>query len=252
MVCVESVPDAVFRIPKRFFVRLMREHTFVHDPNHKGNVAEAAIAAAAIKLGVDVVKPLVEHTRYDLIFDLRPQLLRVQCKWAPLKGDVIVVRLAGSRYTSGGRQIRTTYSAAEVDAVAVYCEELDRCYLLLASLFDGMRGLHLRVATPRNGQRASLNWAQDYEMSGAVAQLGRASEWHSEGRGFESHQLHSSHDGAGSEVGAHEFRNHFGWYMERAAAGEQILVTRRGKPSVRLVPADAAVTQLAARFGGVD
>jgi prevent-host-death family protein len=35
-------------------------------------------------------------------------------------------------------------------------------------------------------------------------------------------------------VGAHEFRNHFGFYMERAAAGEEILVTRRGRPSVRL------------------
>ena len=38
-------------------------------------------------------------------------------------------------------------------------------------------------------------------------------------------------------VGAHEFRNRFGWYMERAAAGEEFLVTRRGKPYVRLVPA---------------
>jgi len=35
-------------------------------------------------------------------------------------------------------------------------------------------------------------------------------------------------------VGAHEFRNRFGWYMERAAAGEAILVTRRGKPHLRL------------------
>ena len=35
-------------------------------------------------------------------------------------------------------------------------------------------------------------------------------------------------------VGAHEFRNRFGWYMERAAAGEEILVTRRGKPKLRL------------------
>ncbi len=72
-------------------------------PNHKGNVAEAAIAAAAIKLGVDVIKPLVEHTRYDLVFDLRPRLLRVQCKWAPLKGDVVVVQLGELlRYASGG------------------------------------------------------------------------------------------------------------------------------------------------------
>ena len=28
------------------------------------------IAAEAMKLGVHVMKPLVEHTRYDLIFDL--------------------------------------------------------------------------------------------------------------------------------------------------------------------------------------
>jgi prevent-host-death family protein len=35
-------------------------------------------------------------------------------------------------------------------------------------------------------------------------------------------------------VGAHEYRNHFGWYMERAAAGETFLITRRGKPYARL------------------
>jgi prevent-host-death family protein len=39
------------------------------------------------------------------------------------------------------------------------------------------------------------------------------------------------------QVGAHKFRNHFGWYMERTVAGEEFLVTRRGKPCVRLVPA---------------
>jgi prevent-host-death family protein len=39
-----------------------------------------------------------------------------------------------------------------------------------------------------------------------------------------------------AHVGAHEFRNHLGWYMERAAAGEEILITRRGRPYARLVP----------------
>jgi len=38
-------------------------------------------------------------------------------------------------------------------------------------------------------------------------------------------------------VGAHDFRNRFGWYMGRATAGEEFLVTRRGKPYVRLIPA---------------
>jgi prevent-host-death family protein len=217
------------------------EHVFVYGRNQKGNVAEAAITAAAIKLGVDVIKPLVEHTRYDLIIDLRPRLLRVQCKWAPLKDDVVIVRLVSSRYKSGGEHVRTTYGADQVDAVAVYCEELDRGYLLPASLIDGVTGINLRVAATQNGQRASLHWARDYELPGAVAQLGRALPWHGRGRGFESHQLHqgepSETEAARHSVGAHEFRNLFGWYMERAAAGEEFLITRRGKAYVRLTAA---------------
>jgi prevent-host-death family protein len=37
-------------------------------------------------------------------------------------------------------------------------------------------------------------------------------------------------------VSAHEFRNRFGWYMQRAAAGEAIVVTHRGQRRLRLCP----------------
>jgi antitoxin (DNA-binding transcriptional repressor) of toxin-antitoxin stability system len=39
------------------------------------------------------------------------------------------------------------------------------------------------------------------------------------------------------EVGAHLFRNRFGYYMERAAGGKEILIRRRGKLYARLGPA---------------
>ena len=39
-----------------------------------------------------------------------------------------------------------------------------------------------------------------------------------------------------TELGAHEYRQKFGWYMERAAAGEDFLITKRGKPYARLIP----------------
>jgi len=41
-------------------------------------------------------------------------------------------------------------------------------------------------------------------------------------------------------VGCHEFRNHFGFYLERAAAGDEIHVTRRGRPYARLAPLERA------------
>jgi antitoxin (DNA-binding transcriptional repressor) of toxin-antitoxin stability system len=47
-------------------------------------------------------------------------------------------------------------------------------------------------------------------------------------------------------VGAHEFRNLFGWYAERAA-GEEFLITRRGKPYVRLTAAHSQLATASAR-----
>ena len=55
----------------------------------------------------------------------------------------------------------------------------------------------------------------------------------------------SIHRGRASVVGAHLFRNHLGYYMERAAAGQEILVTRRGRPVVRLGPAQKALPLVA-------
>ena len=205
--------------------------TFSENPNHKGNVAELAIAAEATRLGVDVSRPMGEHTRYDLIFGIGDRLLRVQCKWALLKGEVIVVRLASSRYRSDGKQVHTTYTAEEIDAVAVYCEAVDSCYLIGIDQIAGMRGMHLRLSEAKNGQKASLNWAADYKLQGAVAQLGERRSGTPKATGS------SPVSSTGTTIGAHEFRNLFGWYAQRAAAGERFLITRRGKPYVRLLPA---------------
>ena len=204
--------------------------------NDKGNIAEAEIVAAAVRLGISVLGPVSEHLRYDLAFELAGRLIRVQCKWAPRKNDVIVVRFDTSRRGSDGF-IRSPYSADEIEAVAAYCPDTDQCYFIPLLAVGDRSAMQLRLAPHMNGQRACLNWATDYELAGAVAQLGRASRWQREGRGFESHQLHSRADWAEAvTVGAHEFRNHFGWYMERAAAGESFLITRRGKPYARLTP----------------
>jgi PD-(D/E)XK endonuclease len=216
------------------------------NPNQRGNVAELKIAAAAAELGVPVLRPMTEHERYDLVFEVEDRLLRIQCKSASRKDDVVIVRLRTNRRGPNGF-IRTIYTADEIDAVAAYCADLDACYLLPIDVVAGRSQLMLRLKPPQNGQRAALNWAAEYEF-GAVAQLGRARRWQRRGRGFESHQLHSLDTpgepvtGTETEVGAHEFRNHFGWYMQRATAGETFLVKRRGKPYVKLSPAAEPLT----------
>ena len=116
-----------------------------------------------------------EHGRYDLVFDLDHRLVRVQCKWASRKGSVIAVRVGGS-YLSPRGYVRSTYALDEVDAVAIYCGDLDECYLLPIELVAGQRDLYLRLAAPKNAQRAALHWAATYTLPGAIAQLGERSD----------------------------------------------------------------------------
>ena len=94
--------------------------------DQKGNIAEAAIALAAAKLGVVVYRPLGEGGRCDMIFEIGDDLLRVQCKWAPLEGDVVVVRCYSTRRTPTGF-LKRTYCRAEIDVLAAYCPELVAC-----------------------------------------------------------------------------------------------------------------------------
>jgi prevent-host-death family protein len=206
------------------------------DSNRKGAIAEMKIATAAIELGIPVLQPMAEHGRYDLGFELGGRILRVQCKWASLDetGGVMRVGLQGSWLSPHG-YVRSAYSEDEIDLVAVYCGDLDRCYLLPSTLIAGRRAIYLRVSPPRNGQRACVNLAESFEFSGAVAQL----EEHQSGTlGARGSSPLSSTPPSAVDVGCHQFRNHFGYYLERAAAGEVVRISRRGRPYARLVPAE--------------
>ena len=204
------------------------------DPNDKGNIAEAAIAFHAARLRIPVLRPACEHTRYDLVLDMGSRLLRVQCKWAALEGEVVAVRAVTSRRGPNGF-VRGHYSAEEVDALAAYCPDTDECYLVPIEAFDGRSQMCLRYGPPRNGQRASIHYAGEYRL-GAVAQLEERRLGKAEATGSSPVSSTTPPSGA-SVVGAHEFRNRFGWYMERAAGGEEVWITFRGRPRARLLPA---------------
>jgi hypothetical protein len=146
--------------------------------DQKGAIAEAAIALEATKLGIEVYKPISEGGRFDMIFLLGERLVRVQCKWAPLLGDTIIIRCYSNRRAREGLR-RRVYTAREVDAFAAYCPETERCYYVPFDSFKARTQVLLRVAPTRNNQRLGIHWAEDFEFTaklptydGAIAQLG--------------------------------------------------------------------------------
>jgi hypothetical protein len=128
----------------------------------KGAIAESAVLQAAVRLGLEVAIPFAPR-RYDLILDLGPRLLRVQCKWASRDGDVVVVRCYTSRRAREGF-VHRGYEVGEIDAVAAYCAELDRCYLIPVSAIHGRRNVQLRLGPTANNQERGIRWANRYEL----------------------------------------------------------------------------------------
>ena len=128
------------------------ERTFVLGPNEKGDIAEAEIAAAAIRAGCIVARPVTDHPPYDLVIEVAGRPLRVQCKWAALQRGVVQIRLRRCSHSPTQGYIRSSYCADEIDAVAAYCDDLKECFLIPVHLVDGQEWLSLRVDPPRNGR----------------------------------------------------------------------------------------------------
>ena len=137
--------------------------------NQKGLIAETAVIHECAKLGIGVLRPL-DDERYDLVLDLRPRLLRVQCKWAARDGDVIVVRCRTCRRGRAGL-IHRAYQPGEIDAIAAFSPDTRQCYLLPTDLSVERAAVALRLKPTRNNQSAGIRWASDYEFASRLKSL---------------------------------------------------------------------------------
>jgi hypothetical protein len=105
-----------------------------------------------------------------------------------------------------------------------------------------MLSANIKGAAPRNGQVACITLAEHFEFEGAIAQLGERLRGTQEVAGSSpaSSTSPSSSDPPRVAVGSNPFRDRLGYWMERVAGGEEIIVTFRGKPRIRLSPAVGA------------
>ena len=120
---------------------------------------------------MNVLRPLTEGGRYDLLFEIEERFVRVQCKSGKLRDGVIIVPTRSCRLSPRG-YVRTTYDASEVDAIAVYCHETGGCYLIPIEDVRGRWEIRLRLAPARNNQEFAITYAETYAFHGAIAQLG--------------------------------------------------------------------------------
>jgi hypothetical protein len=121
------------------------------------------IAAALVLQGKEVLVPLGDFLRYDLVIDEGGRFLRVQCKTGRLvKGAIVFHPCSIDSRSKQGGCIRKSYHG-EVELFGVYCPELKKCYLVPVEDAT-MAVCSLRVEPPKNGQKTRIRWATSYEV----------------------------------------------------------------------------------------
>jgi hypothetical protein len=131
--------------------------------DQKGTIAELAIAQAAIEVGIEVYAPVTAGGRYDLLFLANGGLVRVQCKSAVRRGDVVVIPCRSRRRGPNGF-VHRPYTAAEVDVIAGYCAAVGRCYVIPVGRFFRRAMIQLRLEPAKNNQQLRILWARDFEL----------------------------------------------------------------------------------------
>ncbi len=134
------------------------------DTNSIGEISEAAIITRFLQLGYVVLTPYGGNQRYDLIIeDADGQSWRIQCKSAWIDEDGTVLKFDTANHNVTGKKRDWRHYRGQCDYFAVYCEQLNKVYLIPVDQVGTTRA-HLRLAPAKNNQEKNVRWAKDYEL----------------------------------------------------------------------------------------
>ena len=134
-----------------------------------GDITELEILTYITKLGYLVSKPFGDRGRYDRIWDIDGELIKVQVKTSrPIDDEVSGIKFScNSSRRSKGKCKNTRYSCKEIDYFAtIYNNKL---YLVHVS--ETANEKILRFTKPKNNQQAKISLASDYEVEKIIEKI---------------------------------------------------------------------------------
>lgn len=137
----------------------------MRDTTTRGDLAEIELAAALMRTGRRVLRPLSNGLRYDLLIDNDDgTYTRVQCKSGVLKNGGVLFRV----YSVSGHRTKAVPYHGQVDAFGIYCAQTGAAYLVPMADIAGCNAMVcLRVFPARNSQTRGVHFAQDYVIGPA-------------------------------------------------------------------------------------
>jgi hypothetical protein len=142
-------------------------------PKDVGDRTTLAVMLALRGVGLAVLVPFGENTRYDLVVDDGGSFARIQCKSGRLRGGAVRWSMCSNYAHHPNPRVRQRGYLGEVDYFGVYCPETEGVYLIPIADVPLRRQGTLRVEEPRNGQQKFIRYAHRYKI-GEVRLAARA------------------------------------------------------------------------------
>lgn len=126
----------------------------------KGNKAEAVILSEFVKRGFPTMLPFGDNEKYDIVVEINGEFKSIQIKHGRYDNGCV----KASVKHRADKDNSTTY-IGKVDYIAIWCEEVNECYLLNLKTFLNKGEAILRIEPPKNNSSIStVVWAKDYEL----------------------------------------------------------------------------------------
>jgi hypothetical protein len=133
-------------------------------PKDIGDRTTLAVMLALRDLGLGVLVPFGENTRYDLVIDDGTSLSKVQCKTGRLRNGAVRWSVCSNYAHHRNPRVAQRDYQGEVDFFGVYCPETEGVYLIPIAELPVRRKGTLRVEPAKNCQRKLIRPASEYEI----------------------------------------------------------------------------------------
>jgi hypothetical protein len=98
-----------------------------------------------------------------MIEDDKGEIWRIQCKTGRINKEGTLIKFDTANHNVTGKNRQMRHYRGQCDYFAVYCEALNKVYLIPVEEVGTTRA-HLRINAAKNNQEKHVRWAKDYEI----------------------------------------------------------------------------------------
>lgn len=133
-----------------------------------GNKAESVILSCFVKHNIPVLLPFGDNEKYDLVIDINGRFQSVQVKNRLLKEGKIMVDL---RHRIGVKRIKYETYFNKVDFIAVWCEKINRCFLMPLERIG--KKTSITLDKPKNNSSITkVIWSDEFDFEKVILRVG--------------------------------------------------------------------------------